>query len=108
MESLESVEISASSASENYSRNRRIAEASQMARSDTERIPAHEEDECLLCAPAPHPNCEVYAVVEYLNREHVPLGEDDIDHAVGIPVCIEHYDALEKYRKGSNVKELSP
>lgn len=72
-----------------------------------ERLDAWEEDECLLCAPANHPNCEQYAVVEYLNREHVPLGEDDIDHTVSIPVCLEHYEVLEGYRQGKNVVEVS-
>ena len=36
------------------------------------------------------------------------LGEDDIDHTVSIPVCFEHYEALEQYRKGRNVEEVRP
>lgn len=67
---------------------------------------AHEEDECLLCEPAPHPNCEMYTVVEVLNREHVPLGEDAEDHLVAIPVCLQHYQALDGYRSADSVEEV--
>jgi len=74
--------------------------------SETDRKDAYEEAECLLCAPAPHRNCEMYTVVEFLDREHVPLGEDDIDHTVNVPVCLEHYQALSEYRKGKNVAEV--
>lgn len=72
----------------------------------TGRRDAHEESECLLCAPAGHPNCEKYTVIEVLNREHVPLGEAAEDHTVEIPVCMGHYEALEQYRQGKNVNEV--
>lgn len=72
-----------------------------------ERPPdAWEEDECLLCVPAPHPNREMYATVQVLDPSEVPLGEDDADHLVSIPVCLGHYEALEQYRKGKTVAEV--
>ncbi|USZ73778.1 hypothetical protein [Natronosalvus halobius] len=77
-----------------------------MASKATDRKDAYEEDECLLCAPAPHPNCEMYTVLEVLNREHVPLGEDESDHLIEIPVCLGHYQALEEYQSGKNVAEV--
>lgn len=67
---------------------------------------AFSEDNCVLCVASNHPPCEKYTVVEYLNREHIPLGEDAIDHTVCIPVCHEHYRVLEAYRKGKSVGEI--
>lgn len=67
---------------------------------------AWEEDECLLCAPEPHPNCEKYTTLQMLDPEKVPLGEDDEDHLVSIPVCLEHYGAFQQYRNGRNVSEV--
>lgn len=73
----------------------------------TERREAHDEEECLLCVPAGHPNCERYTDVAILDREKVPLGEDESDHLVDIPVCIAHYQTLEQYQQGRNVDEVS-
>lgn len=83
-----------------------------MSTQDTDAEPrtkeAHEEDECLLCAPAPHRNCEMYTVVPVLpDPMDVPLGEDYDDHLVEIPVCLEHYQAMEKYKTASNVAEVT-
>lgn len=75
---------------------------------ESDRRDAHQEDECLLCAPAPHRNCEMYTVVEFIDHEHVPLGEDPADHQVSIPVCLEHYQALNQFRQGRNVDEVRP
>lgn len=73
---------------------------------ESERKDAYEEDECLLCVPAPHRNCEAYTIVEILDREHVPLGENGMNHLVEIPVCLEHKQALDAYRRGENVDEI--
>ena len=84
-------------------------------RSDAEKVTfnrvsgrrdAYEEDDCLLCAPAPHPNCEKYTVVSFLDAADVPLGEDNDDHHVDVPVCIDHYQALKQYQNGKNVEEV--
>lgn len=71
-----------------------------------DRLEAWEEDECLLCAPALHENCEKYTTIQILDPADVPLGEDDADHLVSVPVCLEHYQAFEKYRRGRNVSEI--
>lgn len=71
-----------------------------------ESRPAHEVDECLLCAPAPHPNCESYTTLQVLDPSRVPLGEDDADHLVSIPVCAEHYEAIQQYQRGRPVAEV--
>lgn len=67
---------------------------------------AYEEDECLLCEPAPHPNCEMHTVVQMLDPMNVPLGEADEDHLVGIPVCHGHYEAFEQYQRATSVAEV--
>ena len=77
-----------------------------MTEGGMDRLDAYEEDDCLLCVPAPHPNCEKYTIVEYLDREHIPLGEDAENHTVEIPVCVGHYEALDQYRRGKNVAEV--
>lgn len=74
----------------------------------SDRLDAHQEDDCLLCAPAPHPNCEMYTVVLFCDPEQVNLGEDYEDHMIGVPVCLEHFRALSQYRKGCNVSEVDP
>lgn len=43
---------------------------------------------CLLCEPAPHPNCEVYAAV----RVRDPWTQDE---PVEIPVCLAHYEVIQ-------------
>lgn len=74
--------------------------------SDDDREDAWEADECLLCVPAPHPNCEKHGVLEVLDRQDVPLGEDVIDHTVPIPVCLEHYQTIQAFQGGNNVGEI--
>lgn len=74
----------------------------------SDRRDAHQEDECLLCVPAPHENCEMYTVVLFCDPEEVPLGEAYDDHMVGVPVCNEHFRALTQYRQGRNVSEVNP
>jgi hypothetical protein len=75
---------------------------------ESERLDAHDEEECLLCSPAPHRNCESYTVVSVIDHSKVPLGEDPSDHQVNIPVCLEHYQAIEQYQRGKNVDEVKP
>lgn len=70
------------------------------------RRDAHEEDDCLLCAPAPHPNCEKHTVVSLLDPSDVPLGEDTEDNLVDVPVCLEHFKAFKQYQQGKNVAEV--
>lgn len=66
------------------------------------------EDECLLCVPAPHPNCEMYTTVPMLpDPMNVPLGEDYEDHLVSVPVCLTHYQALEQFTQGRSVAEVT-
>lgn len=72
----------------------------------TDRIDAHEEDECLLCSPAPHRNCEVYTVVQMVDPSKVPLGDSHGEHLVDVPVCLEHYQTFEQYQRGRNVEEI--
>lgn len=79
-----------------------------MSEPATERLEAWEEEQCLLCAPALHENCEKYTVLLMCDPEPVPLGEDYGDHMVEIPVCYEHHEAFTKYRKGANVEEATP
>ncbi|MFC4553602.1 MULTISPECIES: hypothetical protein [Halorussus] len=67
---------------------------------------AHQEDDCLLCVAAPHPNCKKYTVVQMLVPGSVPLGESYENHLVPVPVCLEHYQAFEQYREGKNVAEV--
>ncbi len=74
----------------------------------SDRRDAHEEAECLLCAPAPHENCEMYTTVLFCDPEDVPLGEDYDDHLISVPVCLEHFRALTQYRQGRNVSEVNP
>lgn len=71
------------------------------------RREAYEEDECLLCAPAPHRNCEMYTTIQAVDPAKVPLGEDHGDHLVSIPVCAEHYETFGRYRSGMNVNEVT-
>lgn len=68
---------------------------------------AHEADECLLCAPAGHENCEKYTVLRMLDPSRVPLGEADEDHLVDVPVCYEHFEAFQGYQRGESVREVS-
>lgn len=70
------------------------------------RKDAHEEDECLFCVVAPHPNCEKYETLSALDPSNIPLGEDDADHLVDVPVCLEHYQAFEQYQSGRNIEEI--
>ncbi|QIO25471.1 hypothetical protein [Haloarcula sp. JP-L23] len=75
----------------------------------TDQLPtrdAHEEDECLLCEPAPHPNCEMHTVVQMLDPMGIPLGESDADHLVSIPVCLGHYEAFQQYQRATSVAEV--
>lgn len=74
--------------------------------SGTDRRDAWEEDECLLCAPANHPNCEKYAILEFRDPSNIPLGESDEDHTVEVPVCMGHYEALQQFQSGKNVEEV--
>lgn len=74
----------------------------------SDRRDAHQEDECLLCAPAPHPNCEMYTTLQMVDPEKVPLPDDHEDHLVEIPVCAGHYEAFEQYQRGRNVAEVDP
>lgn len=67
---------------------------------------AHAEDECLLCAPGHHPNCEQYGVVEVLNWSRVPAGENIDEHLVSIPVCLAHFEAIEQFQRGVPVAEV--
>lgn len=68
---------------------------------------AHEDDECLLCAPAPHKNCEKYTVLLMNDPSKVPLGEDYGENLVEIPVCLEHYQAFEQYQRADSVAEVN-
>jgi len=43
-------------------------------------------DNCQLCEPAPHPNCEAYTSVWI---EVASVGEHEFR------VCLEHYEAIE-------------
>lgn len=74
----------------------------------SDRREAYQEDECLLCSPAPHPNCEMYTTVQVVDPSKVPLGDDNEDHLVSIPVCLEHYQVFEQYQQGRNVAEVDP
>lgn len=68
---------------------------------------AWEEEECLLCVPASHPNCEVYTTVPMLpDPMDVPLGEDYEDHLISVPVCGRHHQALEQFKQGKAVAEV--
>lgn len=69
-------------------------------------LEAWEEDECLLCVPAINENCEKYTTLQMLDPEQVPLGDDDADHLVNIPVCIDHFHAFLEYKRGRNVAEV--
>lgn len=80
--------------------------ASDDSEQQTNRRDAWEEDECLLCAPAPHQNCEADAVVQFVDPERVPLGDDHGDHLVSVPVCLEHHRALRQFQQGRNVAEV--
>lgn len=71
-----------------------------------ERLEAHEESECLLCEPAPHPNCEMHTVIQMLDPSTVPLGEDYEKHLVQVPVCMAHFEAFQEYKSGKNVEEI--
>lgn len=49
---------------------------------------------CVLCEPAPHPNCEVWGTLQVEDIWGEFSGE--------IPVCLEHYEAA-----GEGVKEVN-
>jgi len=68
---------------------------------------AFDADECLLCQPSLGKNAEQHTVIEVLDRERVPLGEDAIDHTVQIPVCLSHYEVLSQYQSGKSVSEVT-
>lgn len=71
------------------------------------RRDAGDAEECLLCEPASGENCEQADVVEVLDSEKVPSGEDALDHAVEIPVCLAHRMVIEQYLQGRNVAEVA-
>jgi len=48
-----------------------------------------EADTCVLCRAAPHPECEVWGVVEMCD----PWGDFDGE----VPVCLDHYEAIQQY-----------
>jgi len=74
--------------------------------SATGALDAHEDDECLLCEPAPHPNCEKYTVLLMNDPSKVPLGEGYEENMVEIPVCLGHYQAFEQYQQADSVAEV--
>lgn len=67
---------------------------------------AWEDDECLFCVPEMHPNCEKYTTLGVVDRGKVPLGEDDGDHLVEVPVCAEHFECFERYLSADSVAEV--
>ena len=78
-----------------------------MSNSKPEEIrEAYEEDECLLCEPAPHPNCEMHTTLQMVDPANVPLPDNHEDHLVSIPVCLGHYEAFTQYQRADNVGEV--
>jgi hypothetical protein len=67
---------------------------------------AWEEDECLLCVPEMHPNCEKYTTLSVHDPATKPLGASVSDHLCDIPLCLAHYQAIEQYQHGRTVSEV--
>lgn len=76
-------------------------------RDAAEPLEAYEDEECLLCAPAPHENCEMYTVIQLVDPADVPLGEEHGDHLVSVPVCLAHHEAVKKYQRADRVSEVT-
>jgi hypothetical protein len=48
----------------------------------------------------------MYTTVLVCDPSKLPPGEEREDHLVNIPVCLEHYQAVEQYQRGKNVDEV--
>lgn len=77
-----------------------------MEHNDEGPTDAWEDDECLMCVPAPHRNCEAYTVLEMVDPSQVPVSDSDETHLVSIPVCMEHYEAFKSYQKADSVADV--
>lgn len=69
-------------------------------------VDAWDDDLCLLCAPAPHENCEQHAIVGVVDWSKIPPGEATEDHVTEIPVCEGHLRAIEEYRTADSVSDV--
>lgn len=50
--------------------------------------------DCVLCEPAPHPNCEVYAVVT--------IEDPMLKESSGFEVCLDHYETIREHIQHDN------
>lgn len=55
---------------------------------------SEETGHCVLCTPAPHPNCEEYTSVW--------IEDPGLDLEGEVRVCLEHYEAIERCLKALN------